>query len=750
MADCTQKVNNPDLATIEDDEAEFLPDDYQSDDENSQSSITKKGASNALSMGTQALIDKLGGSLKTSNDQHEEEAEDELKVIFCSRTHSQLSQFVSELRRVKMPPGLPPDLDGHDDDHASEADPLSEDFKHLVLGSRRNLCINPKVKKLENATAINERCLELQQPSTPRDAKCKFIPNPDRKFLVHDFRDHTLAKVRDIEDLGQLGGKLSICPYYASRAAINPSEIVTLPYPLILQKSAREALGLSLKGHIVIVDEAHNLMDTISEIHSVSLSLSQLKRARSQLVGYLQKFRNRLKGKNRVYVTQLVRVVDSLAAYLDGQRRQTHATEGVVNIGDLMAGKGVDQINLYKLMHYLQDSKLARKVEGYADFAGLQAAPNSERVKPKRSSVPVLMQVQSFMLALTYPSAEGRFFYAKPSPSTEHDVVLRYLLLDPTHYFKEIVEEARAVILAGGTMSPIEDYTTHLLHHVAPDRVMTLSCGHIIPRSSLVALPFDRGPEGVDLEFTYEQRKSSAMIQDLGRTILATSKVVPDGLVVFFPSYAYLNTAVKTWQAATNNESLWTKLSLQKRIFFEKIEPAHSSDSPVQSTSTEAKHQKVDQILAEYSAHLRDPVNKRGALLFAVVGGSLSEGINFADKLGRGVIVVGLPFPNAQSPEWKAKMEFVEKRARHPLGRVNAARDFYTNTCMRAVNQSIGRAIRHKDDFAAIMLLDKRYKSEGIKEKLPGWIKESLVSDTGSFDASTGRLRTFFEEKSKA
>lgn len=136
---------------------------------------------------------------------------------------------------------------------------------------------------------------------------------------MNEFRDHALASLRDIEDMGSLGKKIGICPYYASRAAIKPAEIVTLPYPLLLQKSAREALGLSLKGHVIIIDEAHNLMDAVSGIHSAEVSLTQLKRARAQIGTYLQKFRNRLKGKNRVYVAQVVRVIDSLAGYLEGR-----------------------------------------------------------------------------------------------------------------------------------------------------------------------------------------------------------------------------------------------------------------------------------------------------------------------------------------------------------------------------------------------------------------------------------------------
>lgn len=78
---------------------------------------------------------------------------EELKIFYCSRTHSQLTQFVNELRKVKPPPSLSP-----------LGAVLEEGVKHLSLGSRKNLCINEKVKNLGSLTAINEWCLELQQP----------------------------------------------------------------------------------------------------------------------------------------------------------------------------------------------------------------------------------------------------------------------------------------------------------------------------------------------------------------------------------------------------------------------------------------------------------------------------------------------------------------------------------------------------------------------------------------------------------
>lgn len=196
-------------------------------------------------------------------------------------------------------------------------------------------------------------------------------------------------------------------------------------------------------------------MDTISGIHSITVTLGQLKQCRSQLGVYLQKFRNRLKGKNRVYVAQVIRLIDSVSGCLETSLTEKHSSEGIVDVGNLMAGKGVDQINLYKLMRYLQESKLARKVEGYIVHAEEQDSKANSRTEREAhvSATPVLTHVQSFLQTLTNPAAEGRFFYEKDG---KDDIYLKYMLLDPTHHFKEIVEDARAVILAGGTMSPVK------------------------------------------------------------------------------------------------------------------------------------------------------------------------------------------------------------------------------------------------------------------------------------------------------
>lgn len=65
---------------------------------------------------------------------------------------------------------------------------------------------------------------------------------------------------------------------------------------------------------------------------------------------------------------------------------------------------------------------------------------------------------------------------------------------------------------------------------------------------------------------------------------------------------------------------------------------------------------------------------------------------------------------------------------------------------MRAVNQSIGRAIRHANDYATVLLLDRRFGTHRIRSKLPKWIGDDVkVCDEWS-SAARG-VAGFFREK---
>ncbi|KAF7945493.1 hypothetical protein EAE96_010260 [Botrytis aclada] len=735
-------------------EDEFLLEDWDSDGEVGGNGKTGTGDETIFSKETLELKKSIGLWRKGVEDE-DEEPDDEMKIFYCSRTHSQLTQFINELRRVEFPPSIPPsNTPSKSSDEKKE--PLHEHLKHLTLGSRKNLCINPKVNKLNSVTAINERCAELQQSSTPKDQKCPHLPNKDNRPLVNTFRDHTLATIRDIEDMGALGKEISICPYYASRAAIKPAEIVTLPYPLLLQKSAREALGISLKGHVVIIDEAHNLMDAIAGIYGTEMELRELRLAKEMLGNYFRKFAKRLGGKNRIYVAQTIRVVDSLVGYLV-RMLEGSAIDGVVSQKDLLSGKGADQIDLFKLIRYLQESKLARKVESYTDHIRTsqpQTSISSSKPKDPPKSTPILHTLTSLLLALTHPTSEGQLFFLKH----DTDITLKFQLLNPAIHFDSIVSSARAVILAGGTMSPFSDYTSILFPSVPTHKITTLSCGHVIPSTNLFTSFVSKGPTGYPFKWTFENRANTEMMDELGRVLVNVCTVVPGGVVVFFPSYRVLETILARFalvgkgngNGIINHHSGSTSSSSSSskpKSILQRLEEK-------KTVVREAKEESVEEILRRYGKAIDEG---KGGLLFSVVGGKLSEGINFSDELGRAVVLVGLPFPNAKTAEWRRRLRFVEEsavarllgdyacglegrggsdRAHGEIPRAvtdeihgkarEEAKEFFENVCMRAVNQSVGRAIRHRGDWAGVLLVDERFRGEGVRGKLAAWIREGV------------------------
>ncbi|XP_029442209.1 ATP-dependent DNA helicase DDX11-like [Rhinatrema bivittatum] len=123
----------------------------------------------------------------------------------------------------------------------------------------------------------------------------------------------------------------------------------------------------------------------------------------------------------------------------------------------------------------------------------------------------------------------------------------------------------------------------------------------------------------------------------------------------------------------------------------------------------------------------------------------MSEGINFSDELGRCVIMVGMPYPNIKSPELQEKIAYLDKSMPQADGQ-SPGRLLIENLCMKAVNQSIGRAIRHQNDYASIVLVDHRYSRPTILNKLPHWIKTSTQIKP-TFGPAFAAVRKFFQEK---
>ncbi|EYB83924.1 hypothetical protein Y032_0327g2616 [Ancylostoma ceylanicum] len=185
-----------------------------------------------------------------------------------------------------------------------------------------------------------------------------------------------------------------------------------------------------------------------------------------------------------------------------------------------------------------------------------------------------------------------------------------------------------------------------------------------------------------------------------------------------------------------------------------------------------------------------------GALMFAVFRGKVSEGIDFTDDLARLVISVGIPFPNAMDEmplfsdltavastilpnpshtlnlcvkplesQW-ASMATTLPRPRKNMRRDRPAHDgivaavanlvkekkmyndefcktkailtgdqWYITQAYRALNQALGRCLRHRNDWGALVLVDERLVEQATTSgskvvssaRVSTWIRDQLV-----------------------
>ncbi|CAE1316923.1 DDX11 [Acanthosepion pharaonis] len=887
--------------------------------------------------------EKIKSGSDDEDDDHVEQ-EHTLKIYYCSRTHSQLSQFVRE-----------------------------------IMKSSKSKSDQPKKRSKTN--------------------NCPFY----KVEHIEDFRDRVLVEVRDIEQLVTLGKQMKSCPYYGTRYAIPNAEIVLLPYNTLLHRTTRESCGIKVKDNIVIIDEAHNLLETINNIHSVEVTGAQMCRAHSQLSQYEQRYRNRLKAKNLMYINQILFILSRFVNYIGGKlniaSNEQHLSKiesKIMTINDFLYETKLDNINLFKVLNYCKKSLISKKLNGFVEkyqpssvnyvplkakepensqsgvsqflkelseknksnfdqvtkvpayisfwnylllfflklFASILSgttyfcsfwnclllfflellasvlsgtacfcsfwnylllfflelptsvlsgtacfcsfwnylllfflellasvlsgttyfflellasvlsgtacfcsfwnclllfflellasvlsgtacfcsfwnclllfflelptsvlsgtacfcsfwnclllfflelpasilsgtacfcsfwnclllfflelptsvlsgttyfcsfwmylpalqAPENITSAPEMNSP--LMHIEGFLEALTNADKDGRMVLNRKSLLSVSSI--KFLLLNPAVEFEVIVNEARSVVIAGGTMQPVSEFKEQLFCSIGvhPERILEYSCGHVIPDNHLLPIALATGPSGREMDFTYQYRDRPQTLEELGHVICNICNIVPGGIVCFFPSYDYEAKVFDFW----SKSGVIRRISSKKKVFRESRKPGES-----------------DAVLANYSdcvKKLRGPSTSNGpmgAILFSVVGGKMSEGINFSDDLGRCVILVGLPFPNINSPELKEKMDYLNANyPRSSDGRM-PGQIHYENLCMKAVNQSIGRAIRHQKDYAIVLLLDRRYQKPSVAAKLPNWIRTLLKNC--KFGQAVGAISKFFASK---
>ncbi|KAK6739707.1 hypothetical protein RB195_008292 [Necator americanus] len=647
-----------------------------------------------------------------------------VKVFYASRTHSQLEQLLDELKKTRFAPRV------------------------VTAASRQTLCANDSVRHLKFSHLINEKCMELRKgcgaegkrlkldgkencSTSKKSCKCPYYKSETIEELSNEILARVTSNPKEVFDRGK---QLSACPYFSTRLSLPLCQLVLLPYQVVLHASTRAAWGIDLKGNVLVLDEAHNVLETLGSLYSAEVTSVSTTLALSLVREYIDIYRSRLKAKNLMYVKQILAVVAAIDQYL---RKNSSNSDEVLTIQGLLITLGLTDINLFKLVHYMDVTDMCRKFHGFyvrslkskvnvskqpvaqGGIAKLMAAKKPANPEPapavddkNRTYPSPLFTIKGFLEALSNRCEDGRIVVERKGTAAK----LRFILLNPASRLMEVVKEARATLLIGGTMEPAGLLVDCLSRAGVESGIRRFTCSHVIDDHQLLALSIAQNSRNERFTLTYESRNNVECVRSVAETLLMLAREVPNGCVAFFTSYDYLSQFLSVIQ----KNGTVRKCQLKKELFVE---------------SRGASVDIWDRFAA--AARIGD-----GAILFAVAGGKLSEGINFSDELGRAVFMVGLPYPNKNSVELKEKMTYLDSQL--PGG----GNQLYQSLCMHAVNQAIGRAIRHRNDYAVVYLLDSRFTRNDIISKLPGWISKRLKCPS-SFAEAIGLTKMFFQQKKK-
>ncbi|KAG9291789.1 hypothetical protein G9A89_012074 [Geosiphon pyriformis] len=705
------------------------------------------------------LLDDLNAAV-TRNPEKEDYSRPAPIIYYASRTHSQLSQAINELKKS--------------DYRHNFLDCYRIPFPRMcILGSREQMCINPLVTKVSSNAARTALCRDKVKKN-----QCQYIKGVEAVKILPEFD----GEILDIEDLVAFGSRKVACPYYLSKENQNTAEIIFLPYNYLIDGNSRNAQKLDLDNAILIFDEAHNLESSCSDATSFEISAEDLRICITECkfcvdVAISPLYVNDIKEEDfkllKEILEKLLKELNILEIPTSNDEfskpgewiyelfGRAHITLATFDHIRNMMEAGVDILmkdvsdkkrNSRCSMHHILSCFKIMFTEALGHHED-DNAPNTRyyRVhisngKTQFSQEPIKNQAQPTKHQGLDPKYilyrilnELKFQFASCILHRQRDSlpflflgrILSFWCFSPGLVMKDLVNaNCRSIILASGTLAPLPSFAAEF----QIDFKVQLEGSHVISSEQTFIGVLKNGPCGIHLNSSFYTRNSTSYQKELGRTIVNFSKIVPDGLIVFFPSYSNMRECIETWKHKTAEQTklptIWDEIS-------------HNKEPVVEPTNK----QEFARTMATYNKKISE--NNSGSIFFAVCRGKVSEGIDFSDAKGRAVVITGIPFPPYRDPKVVLKRSYLDEIRLQSRNRsqVLSGDEWYKQQAARAVNQALGRVIRHRKDYGAILLCDERFASPAYIDQLSIWVRP-LVKVFDDFGHLHGGLWKFFQEMS--
>ena len=604
-------------------------------------------------------------------------------------------------------------------------------LKMVVLGSRDQTCVNAKVNRLRSGE-LNDKCRDMVAAADHAD---KFGAAAQSEHSCSYYRKgmgplttRIAQQPMDIEDLVADGKAVNDCPYFASRQMLPGADIVFAPYNYLVDVAIRRSMKLDehVRGSVVIVDEAHNIEGVARDAASFERTVDVLMAASKEFNALAQQGPSEEVCEGSRQVCDVLR---GLTTWIDDQADKPARVFRGPEVLALWDGAGVC-INDESVQTIV--GVRAQMDEAFRLMGNSKKSPLSSALA---STVDGLLQTLGFLTA-----EHGRFARDFRVTVTQEFVVakrrreaqLNVWCLNPAVAFRTLAggpHAARSIVLTSGTLSPLPalaselgvefKHQLELMHVVNVDKQVF---ARVLPRV---------GRELLDS--SYKNAERGEYVDALGQAVLHIMRGVPGGVLLFASSYASVDRLQARWTAT----GAWAQMEALKPI---SVEPKGGGAE-------------FDRAVAEYR---RNAATAAGAMFLAVFRGKLSEGIDFVDDMCRAVLVLGLPFPSVKDLKVAEKKQYQDERVRAfaqapkqqhlaPL----SGNEWYVQQAYRALNQAIGRVIRHVHDYGCIVFLDQRFMQRDVVEGLSKWVR-GAVRPAGSLGELMDGMEDFFKDRRPA
>ena len=524
--------------------------------------------------------------------------EHDKKIVYITRTNSQQRQVIMELRSIY--------------ENIKEDAEIKESLFGVGIQGRSNMCPQAredKDLKEGNSEELSKYCANEKKKARTSKKGCMYYRNfVEKKELINQTSNWVRKQMPTAEEFIEHCTKKHLCPYELNKSLVREARVVVLPYIYVFNATIRNMLfdwlGVSEEDIILIVDEAHNLPDYIRDLFSTQLSVWMCKNCGNEARNY----GDPSTGSGRFSISSFCNTLEDIIRELrdtyvynileEGIRKQSnHQSDAFLPRNEFLN-------EIYSRMK-LNEKKMFDIIEDLVAYGEKIQEDKQKKNKLPRSYLHKLGLFLEFWMNLT----DNQYAKLSVDASDGKNPRIEAYCLDPS-VGTNIINKFHSSIHMSGTLEPLEEYRDSMgLSH----NTTLISFSSPFPKENrkLLYLP--------DVTTKYsELMKDDTIQKKMWEYITTICNKFPQNTIVFFPSYNTLSLFQRNHDFS----------DIKKSVFLEEQRMSQTA-------------------LMDLVSDFKNQGNKLGigATLFSVIGGRISEGMDFPSKQLEIVLIVGIPYP---------------------------------------------------------------------------------------------------------